>query len=650
MKRLKTILKYNKLILILVIIYSLLFTNYLDYKSNYKNEKYIKGYVLEKKVKNNKTILIVKGKEKVLVTIYDELNINYHDYIMVFGKLEEPKQNTIFNLFNYKKYLKEKRINYTFKGYKIKILKRNRNVFYSFKNIVNNRINKYKSKKYLKVFIMGNKDDIDGNIKDVYKNLGIIHLLSISGSYISILIYILNRIIKNKKIISIILIIYIVFTNFQISIIRSSLCYILFLLNKYFKTNIDKKTIILLLGSLLLLFNPYYLYDIGFLLSFLISYSLIHFSYLLENKNYIIKSILISSISFFISLPIIINSYFSINFFSILFNLIYVPISCFIIYPLSLVTMFIPIIDNILFLVINIFEKVSIFLNRIDFLTLSFSKIPFILYFIYYYLIFKKNNKFLLLIFIFYFYNYYLIFPRVYILDVGQADASLVRYKNKNIIIDTGGNYNYDNSDNLVLFYKSIGIKKIDNMIITHGDLDHIGNAYNITKKIKVDNIYINKYDMTDLEKELCRKKCKKVGEDNIINKKFFILNPRYDLNDENVNSLVIYFKLKNKELLFMGDSNKEVEYRLIEEYDLGEINILKVGHHGSRTSSSREFIDEIKPKYSIISVGKNNRYGHPNKEVLDNLKKSKIYRTDQDGSIMFKIKNTKLIVETCSP
>ena len=82
-------------------------------------------------------------------------------------------------------------------------------------------------------------------------------------------------------------------------------------------------------------------------------------------------------------------------------------------------------------------------------------------------------------------------------------------------------------------------------------------------------------------------------------------------------------------------------------KYNLPDIDVLKVGHHGSKTSSGKEFIDEINHKYSIISVGKNNRYGHPNKEVLNNLKDSKIYRTDQDGSIMFKIKNNKLKVET---
>ena len=85
-------------------------------------------------------------------------------------------------------------------------------------------------------------------------------------------------------------------------------------------------------------------------------------------------------------------------------------------------------------------------------------------------------------------------------------------------------------------------------------------------------------------------------------------------------------------------------------KYNLPDIDVLKVGHHGSKASNDKNFIDEMDPKYSVISVGRNNRYGHPNKEVLDTLNDSKIYRTDQDGSIMFKIKNYKLKIETCSP
>ena len=99
-----------------------------------------------------------------------------------------------------------------------------------------------------------------------------------------------------------------------------------------------------------------------------------------------------------------------------------------------------------------------------------------------------------------------------------------------------------------------------------------------------------------------------------------------------------------------MGDAGVEVEEDLIEKYNLQDIDVLKVGHHGSKTSSSKNFIDEINHRYSIISVGKNNRYGHPDINVLDNLKYSQIYRTDIDGSIMFKIKKNKLKIETCSP
>ena len=100
--------------------------------------------------------------------------------------------------------------------------------------------------------------------------------------------------------------------------------------------------------------------------------------------------------------------------------------------------------------------------------------------------------------------------------------------------------------------------------------------------------------------------------------------------------------------LLLTGDAGELVENSIVKKYNLKNIDILKVGHHGSNTSSSKKFIDNINPKYSIISVGNKNRYGHPNNSVLDNLEDSKIYRTDEDGSIMFRIKNNKLKTETC--
>ena len=126
-----------------------------------------------------------------------------------------------------------------------------------------------------------------------------------------------------------------------------------------------------------------------------------------------------------------------------------------------------------------------------------------------------------------------------------------------------------------------------------------------------------------------------------------FLQTKEYD--NENDNSNVIYTELDGYKFMFMGDASITTEKEILDKYNLTNIDVLKVGHHGSKTSSGKEFINEINPKYSIISVGKNNRYGHLNKGVLENLKESKIYRTDEDGSIMFKIKNSKLKIETCS-
>ena len=183
-----------------------------------------------------------------------------------------------------------------------------------------------------------------------------------------------------------------------------------------------------------------------------------------------------------------------------------------------------------------------------------------------------------------------------------------------------------------------------------------MGEAINLVENFKVEKVIFNCGEYNELEKELIKVLDKKkipyyscIKELNIDDNKLYFLNNN-DYGNENDNSSVIYTELNNHKFLFMGDAGVEVEQDLIQKYNLKDIDVLKVGHHGSRTSSSKSFIDEINPKYSIISVGKNNRYGHPNDSVLENLEDSKIYRTDQDGSILLKIKNNKLKIETCSP
>ena len=182
-----------------------------------------------------------------------------------------------------------------------------------------------------------------------------------------------------------------------------------------------------------------------------------------------------------------------------------------------------------------------------------------------------------------------------------------------------------------------------------------MGEAINLVNNIKIEKVIFNCGEFNDLEKELIKVLDKKkikyyscIKELNIdSNKLFFLQTKEYD--NENDNSNVIYTELNGYKFMFMGDAGVEKEKDILDKYNLSDIDVLKVGHHGSKTSSSKDFINKINPKYSIISVGKNNRYSHPNKEVLNNLEQSKIYRTDKQGSIMFKIKNNKLKIENCS-
>jgi len=183
-----------------------------------------------------------------------------------------------------------------------------------------------------------------------------------------------------------------------------------------------------------------------------------------------------------------------------------------------------------------------------------------------------------------------------------------------------------------------------------------MGEAINLVNNFKVEKVIFNCGEFNELEQNLIKVLDKKkipyytcIKELNIDDNKLYFLN-NIDYGNENDNSNVIITELDGYKFMFMGDASSTTEHEILSKYNLPDIDVLKVGHHGSKTSSSQEFISEINPKYSVISVGKNNRYGHPNKEVLDNLKDSKAYRTDIDGSIMFKIKNNKLRIDTCCP
>ena len=676
MKKLKNILQCNYIfyvLLVLSLIYSFIFINFIIIKSEYKDsDKNLYGTVMDYKKSKDKTTIWVKGKEKVLVNYYSDINVSYGDYIYVYGVFKKPKENVNFNLFNYKRYLLSNKINYVVTASKITVIKKNDNVFYTLKNNLLRKIeNANKSKGYILAFLYADKSLIEKDVYTKYQKIGVSHLFAVSGMHVSlisiVLLKLLNKIKERKRyiIVSIFLSIYLFLTNFTISMVRATFQFILFFINKSFKLNIDNSNLVLLLFSILVIINPYNIYNIGFLFSFIISFTLIRCSKLIKGK-FIIKSLKTSLISFFSSMPVLINNFFEVNFLGIILNIIYIPFVSYILFPLSLVTVLFPSLDNILYMFISYFEKITDFFSNIKFLSFSICKMNIILI-IMYYIIFiyilkrKKSLVYKIIIaiisLIFLINNGRIVNSEVSILDVGQGDSSLIRLKNKNILIDTGGNINYDISKNILIpYFKSVGIKKIDYLVLTHGDYDHMGEAINLVENFKVEKVIFNCGSYNDLENELIevldKKKIKYyscIKELNIDNKKLHFLQTK-EYDNENENSNVIYTELNGYKFMFMGDAGVGKEKDILEKYNVSKIDVLKIGHHGSKTSSDKNFIDEMNPKYSVISVGKNNRYGHPNKEVLNNLDNSKIYRTDQDGSIMFKIKNNKLKIETCSP
>jgi len=676
LKKLKNILQCNYIfyvLLVLSLISSFIFINFIIIKSEYKDsDKNLYGTVMDYKKSKDKTTIWVKGKEKVLVNYYSDINVSYGDYIYVYGVFKKPKENGNFNLFNYKRYLLSNKINYVVTASKIIVIKKNDNVFYTLKNNLLRKIeNANKSKGYILAFLYADKSLIEKDVYTKYQKIGVSHLFAVSGMHVSlisiVLLKLLNKIKERKRyiIVSIFLSIYLFLTNFTISMVRATFQFILFFINKSFKLNIDNSNLVLLLFSILVIINPYNIYNIGFLFSFIISFTLIRCSKLIKGK-FIIKSLKTSLISFFSSMPVLINNFFEVNFLGIILNIIYIPFVSYILFPLSLVTVLFPSLDNILYMFISYFEKITDFFSNIKFLSFSICKMNIFLI-IMYYIIFiyilkrKKSLVYKIIIaiisLIFLINNGRIVNSEVSILDVGQGDSSLIRLKNKNILIDTGGNINYDISKNILIpYFKSVGIKKIDYLVLTHGDYDHMGEAINLVENFKVEKVIFNCGSYNDLENELIevldKKKIKYyscIKELNIDNNKLHFLQTK-EYDNENENSNVIYTELNGYKFMFMGDAGVGKEKDILEKYNVSKIDVLKIGHHGSKTSSDKNFIDEMNPKYSVISVGKNNRYGHPNKEVLNNLDNSKIYRTDQDGSIMFKIKNNKLKIETCSP
>lgn len=666
MTRLKILLQSNKIyycLLIATILYVGIKVK-IGYTSKINVNEDFTGIVTTIVKKENSFKLTIKGKEKLIVYISNIENIELGDKVVVKGKYTLPKKATIPNNFDYQKYLYNNHIFYIMYAKELKIIKKNQNIAFKIKKYILDKTSNYTNNGYLNAFIIGDKTDLE--FYETYQNNGISHLFALSGMHISMLSLIIYKLVnkfKHKDLIVIMfLLFYITLTNFSASILRTIIFFIILKLNKKLDLNISTKNALLITLSIIMIYNPLIVFDIGFQYSGLVTFGLI-VSTKYYKKNYFYNLFITSFIALLFSVPITLYNNYELNLLSILNNLINVPLITFVIYPLSLLTFLLKFLEPIYNLTINLLEFINN-ISSIFSLNIIVPKIHIIFYLIYYLLIYlyiESNNKKYILIACLYLLSFKLkpFIDRnnyVYYLDVGQGDSSLIIYNDIVVMNDTGGTSNYNVSSGCIKLLKSLGYSHIDYLILTHGDFDHMGDSIYLINNYKVKNVVLNNDNFNELEtnliKELKKKKIKyyqNVEKIPISNNIITILNTK-EYDNENDNSNVIYIELNNYKFMFMGDAGVDKEKDILERHNISNIDVLKVGHHGSKTSSSKSFINKINPKYSIISVGKNNRYGHPNKEVLNNLDHSKIYRTDEDGSIMFKIKNNKLKIETCSP
>ena len=692
LNNLKLILRCNILFIVLfifTILYILLFTVIIKYDSKYDGtETTITGKIREYSINGSKLQMTIASKEDIIASYYIKSeeekenlleNIGIGQTINLSGTLELPLNNTIPNNFNYRKYLYNQKIYYLF-NIDSYVIQDDANFIDKIKDYLYKRAYNLDNSSYLLVLVLGDKSLISSEIYSNYQTNGTSHLLAISGSHIAVLLVVFSFVLRHLKEIprlltlSAILFFFAFITNFQAAVMRAIIFFILSSINKIKKLNYSNLQILFITAYILILINPFIIYDLGFIYSFTVCGGIIYYSDKITG-NYFIKMFKLSLISFLFSLPISACINYEVNVTSVLINMIFVPWISVIVFPLSIITFIFPFLNPLLSITLNITDFLNnLFVEFSLFINIPKTSIIFIVLLFIFIILLKHNKKYFLgiigVLLIIKFIpkldsNYY-----IYYLDIGQGDSTILiaPHQKEIVMIDTGGkttyntekwkksNKTYNLSDNTIKLLKSLGITKIDNLILTHGDTDHAGEAINIINKIKVKNVIFNHDTFNDLEaKIITALKKKKIdyyqaikGLDFYNNKLYFINNELSD--NENDNSIVLYTSINGLKLLFMGDVGVDVEDKLIDTYNICNIDILKVGHHGSNTSTSLDFINYTNPKYSIISVGRNNRYNHPNDEVLDILKYTNIYRTDKDGSVVFKIKNNKFSIKTHTP
>ncbi|TCT16363.1 competence protein ComEC [Natranaerovirga pectinivora] len=670
------------------------------------------GIVEDYTYNDNQTILIVrthnltineqryKNNLKIRVTFNNKINLHLKDEVWMEGtlyKLQLPRND---GAWNEKLYYHIRGIDFRFFANEINILEKNLSFFQSLKNFRSKVEENYynllakEDAGIISAMVIGERRGLDGEIRELFQKSGIAHILAISGLHITLIGLFIFQLLKYMRInirlsgiITIIfLIIYCIFTGASISTQRAVLMVSVLLGSYIFGRTYEIFSALALAGIILLIINPLFIFDVGFQLSFAAVLGIRIITPFLQSyikwDNKVIKLLCGSTAAYISTTPIIAFYYYEIPVYAIIVNILIIPLLS-VLVPVAFLAGVVSffsmtlgkILIGIVFFILQFIKFVSEFVSKMPINTILTGK-PLLLTLIVLYLVIaliiyysksKKKQGFVILGMVGFFIFKTLVTPNyleVTIIDVAQGDSIFITTPSKkNIIIDGGGSIFEEIGIRRILpFLKYNGINKIHYMFLTHSDLDHISGLIEIIDKVDVDYLFVSKTDYNNnLYVELMRKAKENnvsvveiLKGDSLRIGEIFIecLFPKENtvVRGNNDYSLVLSLTYKDIKMLFTGDIERNQELQLLDF--ITPHQILKVAHHGSRTSSNEEFLEVVQPEIGLISYGMYNSYGHPHQEVIDRYHSydTILYKTGRDGAIRLRTNGTKVYVSTKLP
>lgn len=669
----------KKLIVSLLVLFLTIFhLNIIN--DNYKNIKDnefvdINAVVINKNRSNKKYIVKVTNQNNVKFLLTTKRDLNIGDIVNIRSKVNKAYTNGNPYMFNYKFYLLKNNIYgdiYCRTDPDI-IGKSNSHLLRIRSKILNHIVFKLDSNfnenesSVLKSIFTGFNFLSEDYTNDV-KVLGISHVFAISGLHIIILYTIFNKLFGifkiNRKIISWLSLFLIAIYGYAVglpsSIVRAFIMLFIVELSNQMQIDWYNLNNLIIAAIVILLMNPYNLFDVGFIFSFLATFTILYLYPKFKKQNRKVRNyLMLSTLVYIIILPIQLRFFNEFTFGFIVGNTIILPIFTLII-QLSAIVLLIPNSFNYVFVqlikfclkIINyIFITIDSFNVQIHSF-MSFSLLMIIVYYIIIFAIYNRHyiitlnyfnkqtlkNMFLISVIMPVILNILNPITTINFVDIGQGDCLLVRQYFKNFMIDTGGSYKSEDKSGtyLVEYLNKIGLNSLDYIFLTHFDEDHSKNLIDINKsynpivlsRTNGEKVLRSKYNQNNHYVNLQDNQLIKIG--NVYIK--VIDKPISD--EENDKSIVYKVYVNDISLLITGDISGEYERNILNE-DITS-DILKISHHGSKNSSDLNFLKKVNPKLSIISVGRRNDYGHPHHQTLDNLNKLNIpvKRTDKDGNI----------------